>query len=277
MRPLIAFLIAAAPLLAQPRRIVSTSPSITETLFALGLGDRVVGVSNFCHYPPEAAARTHVGSYLRPNIESIAALTPDLVIFHATTDSIGPRLTQLKLKSLQVEQGNLAATFTMIRAIGEAAGAGERARSLEMEIRNQLDAIRNRARSRPRRTLVFIVGRSPGKLDGLVAVGRDSFLNELIEIANGTNPLATSPAAYPRISLESLLALNPDVLVDMGDMADTVGVSDDRLRETAALWTRYSTLRAVANKRVFPVASDVFVVPGPRIAEAAARFEQMMQ
>src|SRR5215468_3443127 len=116
MRALIAILCSFAAF-AQPRRIVSTSPSITETLFALGLGDRVVGVSNYCHYPPETAARPRVGSYLHPNIESIAALKPDLVIAQATTDPIGPRLAQMKVRSLQVEQGNLENTFTTIQAI----------------------------------------------------------------------------------------------------------------------------------------------------------------
>ncbi len=274
---LLTVILCGACLFAQPRRIVSTAPSITETLFALGLGDRVVGVSNYCHYPPEAASRPHVGSYLHPNIESIAALKPDLVIAQTTSDPIAPRLAAMKLRTLQVEQGNLDQTFATIHKIAEVCGVPERGQELAAQLRARLDAITKRASSRPRRTLVFVVGRSPGRLDGIVAVGRDSFLNELIRIANGENPLASSPAAYPRISLESLLSTDPDVLVDMGDMSNTVAVSPEHLQEITAMWSRYSQLRAVRTKHVFAVASDVFVVPGPRIVEAAERFERMLQ
>ncbi len=276
MRVLIAILCCAS-VFAQPHRIVSTSPSITETLFALGLGDRVVGVSNYCHYPAETASKPRVGSYLHPNIESIAALKPDLVIVQATSDPIAPRLAQMRVPMQQVEQGNLEQTFAAMHKIADACGVPERGRELTARLRTRLDELRRRASARPRRTLIFIVGRSPGRLDGLVAVGRDSFLNELIRIANGENPLASTAAAYPRISLESLISADPDVLVDMGDMSNTVGVTQQHLLEITAMWSRYSQLRAIRTKHVFAVASEIFVVPGPRIVEAAEQFERMMQ
>src|SRR5258708_24590295 len=107
MRPVIAMLVLAGALAAQPNRIVSTAPSITETLFALGLGDHVVGVSSYCHYPPEVASRQRIGTYLRPNVEAIVALRPDLVILQSLPNGAGPQLARMKLNILELDHGNL--------------------------------------------------------------------------------------------------------------------------------------------------------------------------
>lgn len=276
MRHVIAFLAMSAALGAQPQRIVSTSPSITETLFALGLGDRVVGVSQHCHYPPEADRRPRVGSYLKPNLEAIVGLRPDLVIFQERAAESSAQLERMKLGVLLLEDGGLDRMFAGLRAIASRCGVADRGVKLESEIRGRLSAIRRRTAGLPRRSLVFIVGRSPGALDNLIAVGKGSYLNELIEIAGGVNSLAGTLMPYPKLSLESMLSLNPDVLVDMGTMAETVGVTEEQKRGVVELWGRRATLKAVAEKRVYAVASDIFVVPGPRVAEAAEAFERML-
>jgi iron complex transport system substrate-binding protein len=276
---LIALCALTVSLWAQPRRIVSVSPSITETLFALGLGDRVIGVSQYCHYPPEATTRPKVGSYLRPNVEVIAGLRPDLVILQSDkSDGQGAaaQLERIGLPVLRVEHGNLERTFEGFRKIGERCGVSERAVQLVAQIRDTLNGVRQRTSGLPKKSLLFVVGRSPGGLDNLTAVGKGSYLNELIEIAGGVNALASSPLAYPQISLETVLGLNPDVLVDMGDMADTVAVTDEHKRGVVVLWSRQTGLKAVAKKSVFAVASDIFVVPGPRVADAARAFEVML-
>ena len=273
MRALIAILGLAAAAGAQPRRIVSSSPSVTETLFALGLGDRVVAVSQHCHYPPEALARPKIGSYLRPNVEAIVAHRPDLVILQAKTpDSVAGQLARVNLPVLQVEHGTLDTMFAGIRDIAARCGVAERGAKLESEIRARLDRVRRRTAALPRRSLVFIVGRTPNRLDNLIAVGKGSYLNELIAIAGGVNALAGNALAYPKLSLESMIGLNPDVLVDMGDMAETVGVTEEHKREVVALWRRHPALKS----RVYAVASDIFVVPGPRVAEAAEAFARML-
>jgi iron complex transport system substrate-binding protein len=276
MCSLILLLASAALLHAQPQRIVSTSPSITETLFALGLGDRVAGVSQYCHYPPEVASKPRVGSYLKPNVEAIVGLRPDLVIVQSRAADSAALLKRMKLNVLVIEDGGLEQVFAGIRAIGAAAGVLDRAEKLDQEIRARLSALRSRAAGRPKRSLVFIVGRSPGSLDNLVAVGKGSYLNELIEIAGGVNALAGTLMQYPRVSLESVLGLDPDVLIDMGDMSETVGVTEEHKRSVVALWSRHAALKAVARNRVYAVASDIFVVPGPRVAEAAEAFERML-
>lgn len=274
----LALLLCALPLAggAPPRRIVSTAPSITETLFALGLGDRVVGVSTYCHYPPETASLPKVGTYLRPNVERIAALEPDLVILLKQPQGVEEQLRRIALPVLLVEHGDLDRMFAAIGAIGEAAGVESRARELTGRIRAELDEIRARTRRLPRRSLLFVVGRTPGRLEGLIAVGRGSYLNAVIEIAGGRNVLADSPVDYPKISLETVLARNPEVIVDMGEMAETKGVTEERKQQVVALWRQRPSLQAVAAGRVYAVASDIFVVPGPRVVEAAEAFARML-
>src|SRR5437667_9212936 len=169
MRCLIALLALAVPLCAQPRRIVSTAPSITETLFALGLGDRVVGVSRHCHFPPQAATRTKVGTYVKPNVEAILALRPDLVIVQENSDRTSAQLERLKLNVLEVQHGDLERMLAGIQSIGDRCGVPARAVKLVSEIRSRLAVIRGRTARRPRRSLVFVVGRSPGTLDNRTA------------------------------------------------------------------------------------------------------------
>jgi ABC-type Fe3+-hydroxamate transport system substrate-binding protein len=276
MRRLIACLALTTALSAQPRRIVSTAPSITETLFALGLGKAVVGVSQHCHYPPEAASRPKIGTYISPNVEAIVALRPDLVILQEKTGQAAEQLRRVGIRTLELRHGTLETVFGAVNAIGKQCGVPDRAAKLNAEIRARLDAIRGRTSGKPRRSLVFIVGRTPGSLDNLIAVGNGSYLNELIEIAGGVNALAQTAIPYPKISLESMIGVNPDVLVDMGDMAETTGVTEEHKRSVVSLWSRYPTLKAVVHHSVFAVASDIFVVPGPRVVDAAEAFEKML-
>jgi iron complex transport system substrate-binding protein len=124
--------------------------------------------------------------------------------------------------------------------------------------------------ARPRRKVLVIVGRRPATLGDLVAVGRDSYLHDLVGIAGGTNVLGGDGLPeYPTVSMETVIRLAPDVIVDAGDMGDTS--EERRRRETAtlALWSRQTMVAAVARHEVHVVTSDAFVVPGPRVVEVA--------
>ncbi len=274
-----AWLIAAAlPVFAAaPLRIVSTAPSFTETLFAIGAGDRVVGVSTYCHFPAAVDALPRVGSYLQPNIEAIARLRPDLVLVHADLPAAIARLNGLGIATLALRNTSLEDTMQSIRSIGEAAGLASAGLALQQSIRAKLGALEKRSAGKPTRTLLFVVGRTPARLDGMIAVGRGSFLNDLIRIAGGRNILFDSPVTYPKISLEAVLRLTPDVIVDMGDMAATTGVTEGHRLSVIKLWETHPEVKAVASKKVFAVAADIFVVPGPRVVEAAEAFAAMLK
>jgi iron complex transport system substrate-binding protein len=268
-RRLLALLFAAIlGVAAPPQRIVSTTPSITELLYALGLGDRVVGVTRFCRYPPEAQQKPKIGDYINPNLEAIAALRPDLVIIQTNPVRLAEKLASVRLRSVEVNQENIEAIYNSIRVIGEATDTGSRAAALIDSIRKGLDEIRTRAASLPRIRMMFVVGRSPNRLDGLIVAGRASYLNEVIDLAGGQNVFRDAVAAYPAVSLEQVIARRPEIIIDMGDMSDTVGVSDEHKRAVERLWTQSSAATAIKPRRVFAVASDIFVVPGPRVVDA---------
>lgn len=266
------WLIAAGLLTAQPQRIVSTAPSITELLFALSLGDRVVGVTRFCRYPPEAQKKTIIGDYINPNIEVIASLKPDLVIVQQNPVRLTERLNSLRLHTLEIDQQNVPfedAIYGSIRIVGDATGTSARAAQLIDTIRKGLESVRARSAALKRKRVMFVVGRSPGRLDGLIVVGRAAYLNEVMAIAGGDNVFRDAVAPYPEISLESVIARDPEVLLDMGDMSDTVAVSEQHKREVVTLWQRQRVLTAVKQNRVIAIASDMYVVPGPRVVDAA--------
>jgi iron complex transport system substrate-binding protein len=267
-----AMLLQAQP----PQRIVSTTPSITEILYALGLGDRVVGVTRFCRFPPEAQLKPKIGDYTNPNIEAIAALKPDLVIIQTNPARLRERLSPMHLRTIEVDQQNIAGIYESIRAVGEAAGVPDRATKLIDSIRTGLDAVHVRAAALNPVRVMFVVGRSQGRLDGLVVVGRASFLNEVLHTAGGENIFHDALAPYPKVSLEEVMSRNPEVILDMGDMADTVGVTDQHKREVVALWDRVATVNAVKNHRVFAIASDYYIVPGPRVIDSARSIFDML-
>jgi iron complex transport system substrate-binding protein len=242
-------------------------------LYALGAGSRVAGVTTYCRYPPEAASKPKIGTYIRPDVETILSLRPDLVVAQKAVGNPSQRLSSLKLNTLLVDHDTIPGIFQSLESIGRAVGAEARAEAL---IRGIRDSVRARTAALPRRRVVFVVGRTPGRLENVIAVGKSSYLSEVIEIAGGANVFRDSIAAYPKVSLEELLARDPEVIVDMGEMAETAGVSEERKRAVVALWSRYPVLSAVKRGRVFAVASDIFVVPGPRVVEAVKAFAKML-
>lgn len=262
--------VPAAQQASVPVRIVSTSPSITETLFAMGLGDRVVGVSTYCRYPEIVKTLPRVGTFLRPDAEVIARLRPDLVVVHAGPHDVVRQLSMLGIRSATVDRGTLPAVYASIRAIGAVSGSRDRAEQLVSELERRLDRVRAAVAGRPRRKVLVIVGRRAGTLTDLIGVGSGSYLSDLVEIAGGVNVLGgRNLLEYPRISMESTIRLAPDVIVDAGDMGDTPAELAAREASTLRLWGRETAVAAVRAHAVHAVVSDAFVVPGPRVVEVA--------
>jgi iron complex transport system substrate-binding protein len=262
-----------------PHRIVSTSPSITETLFALGVGERVVGVSRYCRYPPAVLALPKVGTFLKPDVELIARLSPDLVLIHASADGLEGRLSAVRLRSVSIDRdAGLAGVYASIGAIGEAAGVPERAHALLAEIQARLGHMRDAARTSAHPKVLLIVGRRPGTLADIVAVGRRGYLGELLEFAGGSNVLEDpNLPEYPRISLETVIRLRPDLIIDTGDMGDTAEERDRNGRVNGALWRSNPLVRAAGVKRIHAATTDALVVPGPRVIEAAEWLRSLVQ
>ena len=170
---------------AIPPRIVSTSPSITETLFALGLGDRVVGVSVYCRYPAAVAALPKVGTFLKPDAETIARLKPDLVFVHMGPNNVLTQLGTLGIKTAVVDRGSLPGVFAAIREIGTAAHVADRGERLVGALNAGLDRVKASVAGRPPRKILIVVGRRTGTLTDIIAVGPGSYLHDIAAIAGG--------------------------------------------------------------------------------------------
>lgn len=260
----LALLLSAAP--AAAMRIVSLAPSVTETLFALGAGDEVVGVSTYCDYPPEAARVDKVGTFLAPSAEVILAKRPDLVI---AVPSPGNRtqveaLERVGLKVLVVDPDTVATTEQSIRAIATAIGREGQGRELWGRIAAEVAGVRARLEGVTRRRTLMVVGHTP-----LVGVGRGVFLDELIEMGGGTNVAASAGGQWPHLSLEFVLAQAPEVIID------TAMGTEANLEQAAAFWRPFGTLPAVREGRVNLYGDFALLRPGPRLAaalETVARF-----
>ncbi len=260
----VAGLVLGLALRAQPQRIVSTFPSITETLFAIGAGDRVVGVSNYCRYPPAALSLPRVGGYLKPDAEKIALLRPDMVILRKNTTGLADRLSDLGIAHAEVSIGSLSDVYSMIREVGIAAGAEDRAEKLNDQIRSRLAAFRAETLGHARVKVLVIVGRTPGMLTNLIAVGPAAYLGELLEIAGGENVLTEPAIAYPRISMETVVRADPEVILDLSAMSDAASEGNRLVRE----WLSHRELEAVRSERVFAIPPEPLATPGPRVVEA---------
>jgi iron complex transport system substrate-binding protein len=268
-------LLLAGALFAEPRRIISTAPSITEMLYALGLGDRVVGVTTYCKYPAEAATKPKIGTYIQPNLEAILALRPDLVVIQTNPIQLRAKLERLGLRVLEVGHDNVQGVYDSIAQIGGAAGVPQRAKALDESLRAQLASIRDRVAKLPQRRVMIVVGRAPGRLEDIIAVGQASYLNDIVQIAGGTNVFRDAVSPYPKVGMEEILARNPEAIVDMGEMGDT-NVTDAHRRAIAGLWNKLSSIDAVRKGRVFAIAPEAYTIPGPRMVEAARAFARML-
>lgn len=252
-----------------PARIVSTSPSITETLFALGLGDRVVGVSNYCWYPPSVKALPKVGTFLEPDVEIIARLKADLVIVNRGPNATARQLEALRLRHTVVEPGSLDGVFTTIRTIAAAAGVPDRGAALVTDLTGRLDRVKAAVAGRTPRKVLMIVGRQSGTLSDIVAVGAGSYLHDIAALAGGVNVLSGRAPQYARISMESVISLGPEIIIDVGEMSASLDDSERRRQTAEALWKRQTLVRAVREGGVHVTHEQAFVVPGPRIVTVA--------
>ena len=265
-RPLAVLLAAALCVLPanlhadEPRRIISLAPSVTETIFALGLGDRLVGVSIYCDYPPAAATIDRVGTFLTPNIERIVAKHPDLVIAVPSPGNQNPvqALERLGLRVVVVDPHTLVEIKDSIVTIGRELGHEASAHVLVAEIDRRMEAVRAQVTDAPERKVLMVVGQTP-----LIAVGSGMFQDELIRMARGVN-VAAPAGAWPHLSLEFAIAAAPEVIIDT-----TMG-NEERAGASAAMafWSAFPTIPAVKDRRVYGYKAYQLLRPGPRIADA---------
>lgn len=241
-----------AVLTSKPQRIVSMSPGNTEIVFALGAGDRVVGVTSYSDYPEEAKTKPTIGGYHAPDVEKIVSLAPDVVF--AMTDIQAKYiqiLRQAGIRVVAVEPKTLPEILNAIDIISESLGEEARGRQLHQELAGQLDQVRRQVGTAPAKRTFLEVWDTP-----LLTVGRQSFIHDLITQAGGINVSADKNVDYTPCDIEQLYAYNPEVYVVLSHSRDDI--------RSVITNPNLAAIQAVKTNQVFSITDDLLQRPGPR-------------
>jgi iron complex transport system substrate-binding protein len=253
-----------------PQRIISLAPSNSEILFALGLADRVVAVTDYCNYPPEAEAKPTIGGFSTPNMESIVALSPDLILATSIHEAkIIPQLESRGLTVLALNPKRIDDVLEAILLTGKVVGVDENAAELVTSMRQRIKAVTERTvglapEQKPR--VFYIVWHDP-----LMTAGSGTLQDELVEKAGGLN-IAHELVDYADISLEAVITANPEVIIagaGHGSSADQTfryAQTEPRLRDTSAR----------QHDRIYAIDADLTSRPGPRVVEGLDKFAQFI-
>ena len=242
-----------------PQRIVSLAPGITETLYALNLGDKIVGVTTFCNWPLQARQKPRVGGFTNPSIEKIVSLKPDLII--ATAD--GNRkdtVRQLARLGLPVYVTNPADTDGILKSIlhiGEITNREKDAGKLVAKLQKRLNNITMQINHKSKPRIFFQIGLEP-----VITAGKGTLINEVIERAGGINIAGRDTARYPRYSAEGIMGAAPDIIL-FAPMA-----SDKEFAAGKRFWQEFRGIPAVDNNRIYPIDTDLISRASPRIVDA---------
>jgi iron complex transport system substrate-binding protein len=261
---LLALVCASVPAAAAekvPQRIVSLAPSVTEVLFEAGLGPRVVGVTSYCRFPRAVLALPKVGGYLTPSYEALVALRPDLVVTLPEHTDVEPQIAALKIPVLRVDHRSLDGIIRSIVTLGERCGAQTTAQRAAAALRQDLARTRQIAGDGVRPRVLICFGRSED-FRRLYAAAPGTVHDDLITQAGGQNALTSGAVSYPVMSVEGVMRLDPDVIVEFAPGAKDAEV----LRRQ---WNALDSVRAVRTNRVYLYTGDFLSVPGPRFARFA--------
>ena len=242
-----------------PQRIVSHVPSITETLFALGLGDRVVGVSDYCDYPEEAKLKPSVGNYYNPSIEPIVALEPDLVLTDGHSESI-KGLEALGITFFVIDPKDIDGILKDIELLGKITGVEREAKALVSEMNGSLAQVVSLAEGAPKVRVFYVFDATD--LNNPWTAGPGSFVDALITMAGGENIAAQAPGAWVQFSIEQLVSSDPEIIM-IDTIHGTAIVSEEELRAHPA----WREITAVKQGRIYTVDGDLVNRSGPRIVE----------
>ncbi len=259
-----------APVSAQPapRRIVSLVPNVTEMIFAIGAGDRLVGVSSFDAYPPDVNRIARVGGLLDPDLERIFALRPALAVIYGSQQDLRRQLERAGIATYAYRHGGVADVPRTMRELGVRLGVRESAERAAASLESGLHAVRARVAGRPRPRVMLVFGREKGALRSIYASGGRGFLHDLVEIAGGDDVFADIDRESVQATVELVLGRSPEVIVEIhgGEV-----LSEAAAAREAQVWSALAGLPAVRRQRVHVLSGQELVTAGPRLVRAAER------
>ncbi len=266
------FLLLTAPSVVLPAsakkvgiRVVSMSPHYTSILFDIGAQDSLVGVTDYCRYPPEALRKPRVGGFLDPNIEKIVQLRPDLVLMLRSHGSKVEVMRGLGIEVLEMGNDRIRDVERAYDELGRRLGRAREAAAAKARLKARLDAVRKDPGRRPL-TVLFVVGKDAGRMSNICAAGPRTFPDELLRLAGMTNLVGDSAVRYPFVSKEVILRRDPDLIVQMPPEGRDPKALASREHDS---WGAWKDLKAVREKRVFMVPDPRMMVPGPGMADLA--------
>lgn len=255
--------VAVAQTAELPARIVSLVPAVTEMLFALGAGHRVVGVSSFDRFPPEVAKIQKVGALLDPDLERILSLQPDLVVLYHTQTDLQKQLERAKVPAYSYSHAGLRDVTATLRSVGNRINVAGRAAKMAADIESRIDAIRRVSVLGPKPRTLIVFGRENYALRGIYASGGQGFIHDMVTAAGGQNVFADMKREAVQATTELILARRPEIILEL--RADPIGPDEEK--KELAVWRQLSSVPAVANRRVHIIADPRTVIPGPRVVE----------
>lgn len=252
------------------QRIISTAPSITETLFDLGLGENVVGVTENCHYPEAAQSKPKIGKAFDINVEAVIALKPDAVFVLSAYSELADKLKAAGLKTVVVEQSTLKGFIDSIDDFGKTCKIGEKAAKFKEKF---VPCLKNEVKNSGKKIMI-LVGRDyeSSSIKDAYIVGDDRFLNEIISLSGAANAY-TGNMPYPKIQIEGILSLNPDVVIDIITASD---LSAEKLEFLKKSWSNLD-INAVKNGKVFIKTEDFWSLPGPRFVKILEEVKNILE
>ena len=252
-----------------PTRIVSLVPSVTESAFALGGEARIVGVSDFCDWPPAARAKPRVGGMVNPSLETLVALKPDLVVGtdEGNREETFVQLQRLGIPVYIVHAHRISEMYDLIARVGALTGRRDAVGPLVAGIQRRIDAVRAAVKARPAPRVLYVLWPDP-----LLVPGRDSHLTEMIELAGGRSITGGEPVSYVRFSIEAAVARAPEVIVlaDHSTGASTAG------RAAPEKWQALTSVPAIRAGRLYSVDLSVLHRYGPRVPEGLEMLARMI-
>ncbi len=257
------------------KRIVSTAPSITSTLFELGLGDKIVGVTDNCKLPDGVGNIPGIGKVLDINSESVMMLKPDTAIVLSANEPLARKMNNLKINTIVVDQSTIDGFMFSLKIIGEICSIQESAADLNYRIEEKLNSVVNSFKPDKSLKIMVVAGRDyfdEGIKDVYIA-GRDGFYDKIMEIT-GVQNVYQGSLTYPKIQVEGIMTLDPDVIIDVVTMEN---ISEEKLASMQKNWDKLNNLKAVKNKKVFMINKDYWSIPGPGYVRIIEDFIEMMK
>jgi iron complex transport system substrate-binding protein len=249
-----------------PKRVISMAPNLTQIVYDIGAQDLLVGVTDFCKFPPAARSKEKIGGWINPNYEKILSLKPDLVLALKFHGKAVDNLKKLKIPVLVLDCMTIQDVLDAYDVLGKKLGCEKESQLAKAKLAQRLDKVKAEAKSRKPIPVLFVIDRTPGALEQIYGVGPNNFVDELIRWAGGLNILSDAREPYPLVSKEQLIKRDPDVIVNALAEAH---LKSDGIAGEAAVWDAMPELKAVKNHQVYCFDNEDYLIPGPTMANLA--------